>query len=383
MNVVPERDVQQLTQYQAGTCVSIQIPTHVGGTDAQQDPIRLKNLLRVAKKRMIERGMQTTKVRDLLKPIEDQKSEGLFRPTAGRGLAIYLAPGFFRFFVLPQEVAELVTVGDSFDVKPLLSLVAGEDRFYVLALSQNNVRLFRGTRLGIEHVEVPDLPSSMAAALNYDKREKVAQQHAASRDMRGKQAVVFHGQGGAADESKGDIRQFCRIVNSSLQKLLHAEQSPLVLAAVDYLVPIYRQANTYAHLVERPIIGSPNQLRPDQLHERAWPLALEFYKQARSKALERFHRAAGTPQTSAAIETIVQAAHDGRVHTLFLDRGARHWGTFGLGSNQVEVHTDRLSGDEDLLNISATQTLINGGTVYALDASELPTGMSVAALFRY
>jgi len=383
MSAVNQTDVQQLTKYQAGPCVSIQMPTHLRGRDCEQDPIRLRNLLRVAEEGLIEHGMQSAKAKDLLKPVDELMAEGLLRPGTGSGLAIYLAPGFFKFFALPQEVRELVTVGKSFDVKPLLSLVAGEDRFYLLALSQNNVRFFRGTRLGIEPVEVPGLPSNMAAALNFDQREKVAQQHTASHGVRGKQAAVFHGQRDVADESKDDIRRFCRIVSSSLQKFLHAEQAPLVLAAVDYLMPVYRQANTYPYLVERAVNGSPDQLRPHQLHERAWPLALDFYKQARSKALGRFHHAAGTPQTSTGIETIVQAARDGRIDTLFLDRRARQWGTYDPESHQVDVHAVKNSGDEDLLNFAATHALINGGTAYALDESELPIGTSVAALFRY
>jgi hypothetical protein len=47
----------------------------------------------------------------------------------------------------------LVIVSERFHVKPLLPLLSGDGRFYVLALSQNEIRLLQGTRYSVEQVD--------------------------------------------------------------------------------------------------------------------------------------------------------------------------------------------------------------------------------------
>jgi hypothetical protein len=42
-----------------------------------------------------------------------------------------------------------VVVTDRFHIKPLLPLLSGDGRFYVLALSQSEVRLLQGTRYSV------------------------------------------------------------------------------------------------------------------------------------------------------------------------------------------------------------------------------------------
>jgi hypothetical protein len=46
------------------------------------------------------------------------------------------------------------------------------------------------------------------------------------------------------------------------------------------------------------------------------------------------------------------------------------------------VQTDE-PGANDLLDFAAAQTLLNSGTVYALQPEEMPRDSTIAALFRY
>jgi len=47
------------------------------------------------------------------------------------------------------------------------------------------------------------------------------------------------------------------------------------------------------------------------------------------------------------------------------------------------LHEEAKPGDEDLLDLAAVQTLLNGGTVYAVELEKVPDGASLAAVFRY
>ena len=51
-----------------------------------------------------------------------------------------------------------------------------------------------------------------------------------------------------------------------------ASHAPLVLAGVDYLFPIYREANTYPHLLDKGITGSPEELTIKDLHRQSLSL---------------------------------------------------------------------------------------------------------------
>ena len=50
-----------------------------------------------------------------------------------------------QVYRLTLEFESLVVVGDRFHLKPLLSLFFGDRYFYLLALSQNQVRFFQAT----------------------------------------------------------------------------------------------------------------------------------------------------------------------------------------------------------------------------------------------
>jgi G:T-mismatch repair DNA endonuclease (very short patch repair protein) len=54
-----------------------------------------------------------------------------------------------------------------------------------------------------------------------------------------------------------------------------------------------------------------------------------------------------------------------------------------LEDGTTRVHQSRRAGDEDLLEVAVAETLTRKGTVYAIEAEQLPGNPSIAALFRY
>lgn len=101
------------------------------------------------------------------------------------------------------------------------------------------------------------------------------------------------------------------------------------------------------------------------------------------KAAQRYGTLAGTSKASADIRLILSAALDGRVDVLFIDSSDQLWGSIRADGRTVEVHSSRLAGDDELLDLAATRTLLHGGTVYAVEHEQLANLSSVAALFRY
>jgi Bacterial archaeo-eukaryotic release factor family 3 len=375
--------VRELIRYAVGPCVSVFLPTHRVTPDSGQDPIRLRNLLDEAEKQLVAAGLRAPVAREVLRPGRDLLGPGRFWSYQSDGLAVFLAPGWSRIFRLPEEFGELVVVADRFHVKPLLTLLAAGHRFYVLALSQNQVRLLEGTPHGVQEVELAGVPQNLREALKYDDLEKELGLHVAGRGGPGAR-VVFHGHGAGGEVDKALLERFLRQVDDGLRQVLKTETAPLVLAAVDYEQAMFRQLTRYPHVIEQGIRGNPEQLRPAELHERAWTIVEPVFTRARQQAAQRYQEAAGRGQGAVwAVTEVVRAALQGQVDTLFVAVGEQRWGTADPQTLQVRIHDQPQPGDEDLLDRAAVHTLLTSGSVFAVPPQQVPGPGPAAALLRY
>ena len=253
-------------------------------------------------------------------------------------------------------------------------------QFYILALSQHAIRLLMGSRDSVTEIDLVDVPQNLEQAnLAHEKGKPFS--FFGRRTGGGKAPVgIFHGHGVGIDDKKKEILQYFHTIDRDIRILLHADRTPLLLAAVEYLQPIYREANSYANLVETGIDGSPEKLTDHELHDRAWPIMKPLFEAAQQQAVAQYRQMAGTGLTMDALEEIVVAAHDGRVATLIIPRGRQAWGVAHPEIAKVECHDLAEPGDEDLLNLAASETLRHGHTVFAIEPDQIPARNGVAAI---
>ena len=383
MSLFSRVELKTLTKERRNGCVSVYLPTHRAGHGVKQDRIRLKNSLAEAEKQLIANGIRATEARRILEPAQRLLSDALFWRHQSDGLAVFLSPGGSHHYRLPLDFKELVVVTNRFHVKPLLPMLTNNGQFYVLALSQKHVRLFQGTRYSVREIELEGIPTSRAEALKYDQFEKQLQFHTRTAGGKGKRAAMFHGQGIGVDDAKTNLLRYFRQIDKGLRDLLGDERVPLVMAGVDYLLPIYREANTYPHLVDAVVTGNPDRTSADGLHAKAWAIMRPHFQQVQRDAITQYRQLAGTGRTSKDIREIIPAAFHRRVALLFVAVGVQRWGIFDPKNNALDRHNEAQPCDEDLLDYAAIQTLINGGVVYAVKPSRVPDGAPLAAVFRY
>ncbi|MGA7874472.1 MAG: hypothetical protein WCA08_02335 [Desulfoferrobacter sp.] len=384
MNPEFREELKELVQKQGGPCVSIFMPTHRVGAEVQQNPIRLKNLLRESEQQLVALGTRQADARELLSTAQGLLADGYFWRQQADGLAVFIASDVFRTYSLPIHFDELSVVTDRFHLKPLLRVLAEDDRFFVLALSQKELRVFECTRFGVSLVELESVPKSIDEALKYDDPQRQLQFHTGTQGRGGgKRAAMFHGQGVGVDDNKSNIWRYCLMINDGLHKLLRDEHAPLVLAGVDYLLPIYREANGYPHLLETCITGNPDVLSADELHSKAWEIVLPHFKQEQEEAMAKYLRLAGTGLASGDLREIVPAAYFGRVESVFLPVGKPIWGSFDPQKSEIDLHAEAQPGDQDLLDLVAIQTFTNGGAVYVVEPGQIANKQLAAAVFRY
>jgi hypothetical protein len=385
MGMLSRQGLLELADRESGVAVSIFLPTQgVVGPDQRQDGTQLRNLLRLAEHQLGAKGVGGRLAGRLLAPAAELAGQPAFRWAPHGGLALFLADGVSRRLELPYQPRELLMVGRRFHVKPLLPLLSGDGRFYLLALSQGQVRLWEGDRSGLRAVGLPGVPASLDEAMRLDDRQEQLQLHETGPARPGSRpAAVFHGHGVGADDAKDRILRFFREVDRGVRAAVKDPNAPLLLAAVDYLVPIYRAASTHPHVLESSLGCNPDRLDAATLHRRAWAVVGDAFGRQQRLAAARWRELAGTGLAVSDLSQVVMAAAAGRVETLLVPMHTETWGVADPAGGIVEVHQRARPGDVDLLDLAMVETVRHHGDAYPLDGSGLRDGGQPAALLRY
>jgi hypothetical protein len=380
MDLFTRDDLKTLLAEHPSPCISLFMPAHRGG--AQEDPIRWRKHLAEAEERLAKAGWRAAEVKELLAPGQRLLEDFTFWKNQSDGLAAFVAPQFLRLYRLPLAFKDLVVVASRFSVTPLLPLLSGNGRFFVLALSQKAVRLLQGTCHSVNEVDLKGVPRNLAEALlTHEAKQPFSFYGRRAGEGAGSWGGIFHGHGVGIDDTKEELLHYFQKIDRGLHPLLKEEKAPLVLAAVDYLQPIYRQASTYPQLLEQGVEGNPDRLSSRELHDRAWPLVQPLFEAEQQRAAAQYRQLADTEYASGDLEDVVAAAYEGRVETLFVALGRQVWGVFDPTAGRVEKHKEAALGDVDLLDLAVAHTLSHGRTVYAVEPEQVPSKTEVAAIF--
>ena len=116
-------------------------------------------------------------------------------------------------------------VGERFHIKPLLPMFVGDGRFFILAVSQNDVRVLNGTRNSVDKINLEDMPTSLAEALRFEDPERQLQIHTSTDAPRGvtERPSAFHGYGVGTNDAKINLLRYFHILDRGLNQFLSGE----------------------------------------------------------------------------------------------------------------------------------------------------------------
>jgi len=378
------QDLERLLQDREGPCVSVYMQTHRFGAEVQQNSPRLVNLLRSVEARLTNLGVPAPLQGDLLAPVRELAADGDYWRFQADGLALFAAPGLFQAYRLPVSFREQASVAQRFAVKPLVPLLEGDGRFYVLALSLKEVRLLEASRWQVRRLELGPIPADIDQALGYDQYYTGLGLHSASPQGLAGRPAVFHGRGDSdEDRFERDVRHYFERVARGLAERLADDQAPLILATVKEHAPIYRDASRDPRLLDRWLEGNFELETDGDLARRSWELIAERLEERRRGVLGQMAEGWGTGRVVHELPEVVRAADWGRIDTLLVDPDAERWGTYEPDLGRVRLHPEQETGDEELTELAVVRTLGNGGTVLPLAPEELPSGVVAAGLLRY
>lgn len=363
--------------------VTIYSPTSRESTDNYQaDKINFKNQLQKAVAQLGQQyGMTDGDAKAYLKPGYDLLDNMNFWQHGSDGLAFFHSSEGTHIKSLPLELDEPQTyVGKDFMLRPLIPLLNADGRFYILNLNLNDVRLYEATPSTISEVVLGgDAPTKVEDYTKFIEH----QQHTGARSVQGGGGAVHYGQGGGNDSEKEEIQQYFYELSKAVDDIIQCDPLPTVLAGVEYLIPMYRQASDYHKYEEESVHGSFSEADAMLLHEKALAIVEPIFEVDRDKAFEKFAKMKGGDWASIDTNKVIKAALTGQVETLFVQEDATLWGVFNEQLYELEIYQASTPETTDLLTEAAIKTITQGGTVYQCDADDMPEGAkNIAAVFR-
>jgi hypothetical protein len=318
---------------------------------------RLKNAVNGIE-RELSSGSRDQDIAGLLKPIrnaaETIESNGIW----GKSLLILRSPHVFQGYWLRNWRREILDVGGSFRLRPLLAAIAREQRFHMLGISQGTVSLFDSTMFRAAEVKLPaSVPGNLRDWQNARQPDHVLDNRSTGGPSTGSMKGVLFGM--SADREKRDeyLKHFFREIDRGVRSALREDTAPLVLAGPHEELAVYRRINTYPHLFAEEVHGAPGPLAMQDLLEQARDLLSQSLSEPLRKLVAELERRTVLQDAG----KMPRRARDGRIEDLLIPEDA---------------------GD-DHTEIAAMETLRHGGCVFAVKPSEIPGNAPALAVLRH
>src|SRR5690554_6893701 len=153
-------EFKALTAERADACISIYVPTTPVSTEIEKARIEVGNLVKEGIGQLEAKGFDKRRLAALGEELDDLLDDDEFWRLQANSLAILATPDFIRTYRLANRLEANVEVSDRFHLKPLLRAITFAHTAFVLAVSENDVRLIETfPDLPAQTVKVPGLPT--------------------------------------------------------------------------------------------------------------------------------------------------------------------------------------------------------------------------------
>jgi hypothetical protein len=331
------------------------------------------------------RKFQKDEIRPLLEPFLALADDRDFWNHTLDGLAVLGAKGIFRVYTLQRPVAQLAVVADSFHTKPLMRILQSADRYHVLGLNRQAIKLFEGNRDALDEIEpAQGVPRTITQALG----EKLTEPHhtvASYGGVGGGHSPMHHGHGGKESEVDIDAERFFRAVDRAVMEH-HSQPSglPLILAALSEHHHLFHDVSRNPFLLPESIDIHPDALSSiDELRQRAWQLIEPHYLARIAALVEAFGNASSKGLGDDVLAQVAKAVVGGRVATLLIEARREVPGRINAATGDIEFDDLGHPEVDDVLDDLGALALKMGGQVVVVTTELMPTKTGIAAIYRY
>ncbi len=368
VDIPTQAEVSKLVSARGESLISIYLKTTPETQHIDAARTRLKQLTNDAVAQLEQVGVAKRTIWPIEEQLQDLIDDDEFWRMQANSLAIFVTPDSLRTYRLPNQLSETVQVADRFHLKPLLRAVSMPQHAFILALAENEVRVIE--LLGdqpAQEIRVPDLPrdaATVAGTANVNSRS-------------------YSGRQGGGEGQKHHLRQYCRKVDAALRALLAGRDEPLILAATDPLLSIYRSVNSYAHLAGAAIETSPVRIPPHDLGAEARKIVDQLNAQLVAEFASLYSQRENEGRATTQVARTARAATFGAVDTLLVDMDSVVPGLVDEETGEISFDKEDSAVSYGVIDEIAGRVLANGGRVLAVRRGDIPQEAELAAILRY
>ncbi|MFN3729601.1 MAG: hypothetical protein ACK4XJ_07810 [Fimbriimonadaceae bacterium] len=353
---------QELALHEGYPCITLTMPTARTMPDNAQDPVRLKNLVTEAKRRMeqeIGKRPSAQAMRNL-----ETAAESVDHNRNYEGLAIFASDALDIVLKTRFHLPESVNVDDKFSLRAILRAERRAEPYSVLVMSLDEARLYEGMREDLAEVRHGGFPNQNAAA--------------------GAGSKVPSGPGVNATAAVDESRR--RFVKDSLDKFAAMEDlspklvitgTPEVLSAAEGQMP---------HRVELLAAMRGNFIGDNlaDLGKKVWEQVRARRREMSMALVESLSQAQSAQRYESGIQSLAPLADQGRIDTLVCAMEYQQAGRWdpATGSMQLIDTPETMRDADDAVEWIVHRVLETGGEVRFVE-DELLGDVPIRAILRY
>lgn len=368
VDIPTKPELEALVAARGEAMVSLYVATTPETQKIGEARTRLGQLLKEAEAQLEQAGAAKRTIWPVSEQVNDLIDDDEFWAFQSNSLAVFVTPERIRTYRLPNHLSETAQVSDRFHLKPLIRAVSVPQHAFVLALAENEVRVIEvlADAAG-EEIRVPDLPKDAASVAG-----------TASVNSRS-----HSGRLGGSEGQKVHLRAYCRRVDAALRPLLAGRTEPLILAATDPLLSMYRGINTYGNLAAQAIETSPVRITPSDLGAQARGVLDALHVERIAALHELFAARENEGRATTQIARAARAATFGAVETLLVDIDSVVPGVIDEETGEITFDDSENATSYGVIDEIAGRVLASGGNVLGVRKADIPQNGDLAAILRF
>lgn len=358
-----KKKLMELKKVKADNCVTIIMNTHRTAPDSQKDSIQLKNLIKEAieklnsinDKKLVEKV--TEHLNNLVCDIDfDNNLDAI-------ALFVNAEERIEETVQLPLSVVDRVIVDDTFATRDLLRAENQVSDYYILALSQQKVRLLHASN------------------------DQIVSEYKSPFPIKNTEFYTTSGiENSNAPLQTNLLAEFFNRVDKEVNKIRKENDFPVLIATEEGNFYEYLKiADEKDSIYELFLNGNRLEEKDHELAKNSWPIVQENLIKDMKKHKNTINEAVGHGKFLSDASEIWRNLEEGRVKTLFVEENLFQSAVVENGGIRFVEKSEETSKNivADIYDDMIEKNMEQGGTTVFLPTGELEEYQGFAATLRY